>query len=623
MAYVYDEIQNQLKQPGALKTDIFSGDGGGQVTPDGGQIKTEIGPGGQREISGAGTRNTKIDNSNSGQIRAFRAAQEKVKTPTAFADITNTIRQGRATIDSQKQAYEDKLRKRDFSVSDQEIENAISGQSDAEKAITGRLSGAVTAPEAEEFKTEQKNVSDRYLATPEGIGTYYRDISGPQYTAGERSFDVMSSIRDPEIQVARDRALKEQRGFGDILRSISGDTTSLGNQILQESYKRGTQGLRSSLGSKTDAMRQDLAEKERKIEAERQAALDDPTGYAASQSQGILKSLEDTLAGSMTAPWQQERLETSRRLLQNIGIDPNQFVQPGEVDIDPNSIINQDYANRYNKILGFLGQGDLVTAATQGPGDVLGYNAAGYGSELNKIYNDARRAEDERLRNQRADVMKGLPDRAALAQNEWNNPEYQQRILDELINETGNLGYMGPAHNVNINRFVDFLPGQVSPEDVMTQEEADLLNNVMRELGEQGNEFSAGSGGSESTYNFDRGGYEQAIRDFYKGGAGAVSVPGSAAIDTSGQVPSPLPSAPEGGWFPNSAPMEEYMQGGNQIPSNWNSWADITGIENNQPTSHSNGPNPYRDALKYIIEGTNPTIPDPNYVQKAITRGLF
>jgi len=548
MAYVYDEIESQLRQPGAEKTNIFGDQGTTAATAQAPTPKTEISAGGQRrEVSEDSRSSAPAASGPSRNVQAFRAAQEKVKAPQVFGDIASQVTGKQQQLQQQAQQYTEAARQKDFEVKEPEIETAIATPGAERETIASRLAGQ-RAPQAERFTTDIANVSDRYVATPEGIGEYFRDISGPRYSAGEMAFDAMLAGRDPETQLARDRALRAQQGLAQQLGTIGTETTAQAQDIYQTAWERANEQLRQQLEGRATGIEEEVARLEAEEEARRAAQIGLAGEYGVSQAEEPLEAMRQTLRDIYGAEGQEQRLEESLGLLQGIDIDPSQYTRIGDVDIDPSSIITSGLADPYNTIMSLLGQEDMLQAGPAAD-PMLGFDIPGYEQAASESYIGARQAEDVRLQEQQQRILEDAARRAETTTSQWLSPEFQQQFKEDLTSRMmREMGYEGQIEAPDISDYLTFYPhARAAPTDVLTQEDVDTLNAIRRSLGSMGPEYEFG-GAQFEDYGFREEDYRQALRDLF--GAREVTPTGTAPVSTELEPGPEFTGSPLAGWFP-------------------------------------------------------------------------
>jgi hypothetical protein len=532
MAYAFEKIMNQMDQG---KINVFGqqqGDSAAQANqgPSGGETtKTEA----VGDASGGGGASAPRSNfapdaaasRTVGAQRAFEASKTKapVSLKTPMSQVSQQISDASQALQDEANKYvTSQTAKQSYGIPKEDLDKAIAGDKDVGARVSSTLSKTQVDPVERFAPKTDYNIEDieKFQSSP-GIASYLRSQFGPSYTAGGAALDVGRLRAAPDFREGVQAMQAQQRALANRASELTGEK-GVESQVRETGQK--------ALGGAQKDIREYLGKAQTDLDAandlELQSWLKDVGALAdpnSAQAQGLLagaqpniqKRLDEVLA---MRPELQKYM--TPEAMAAFGFSPKDFIKGAQTGgITAANFYDAGEADRFNRIMGFLGTGGTAKTAgmrPQGLGDVdvEGYvnRAVGAASKRNEDADIAAQDAIKRImgstvgRRDTAIANPGIKELAARARVGLQRPEW---IPEDIVDPTK----FYSQNQVSGNEF-DYL----SPEDAVA------LNQAYEELMDP-RRVQGGRLYNTPAYTWDEGGYQQAVRDALARMAGVPASP--------------------------------------------------------------------------------------------------
>lgn len=415
MAFLFNGYStNDADETG--KQNIFSTDQGGGSQSDGGtgggQVeKTSIDGGSvPRGTSGSssgsatgGTGGAAAPATGGYNPKAIQSAYSRIgqslQLPTqSIGKAQGQIQQGQQKLqeESNRYAAAGETAKEGYKLDQTVLQSAAAGDKDAYAKTAGRLTQA--APEVEAFKGLGDELPD--VSQIRDNTKAYASEAGPNYTAGQSRLDAALLKRNPEYLRIQQQLLADQSALSKQNDEAITSKTDAQKAALQKAYGDSTADIKTRLGGLSNEII-DAAKGQETAEDQRRAGLDVNTiskqEYAKLKTkiQQDLKTA-DPRSQQYRAAQYLDSLSPEQLLGQYVNIDK---------DTDWHEFVDQTGADRYNRVEGLLGSGNMLTPALSGPGADYAFDEGNaYRSILEQITGQ-RQAADQRSQTEMDQII--------------------------------------------------------------------------------------------------------------------------------------------------------------------------------------------------------------------------
>jgi len=408
---------------------------------------------------------------------AIQRNVSKARTPEFTTRIQGQIEAGNTGLDTASSKYSQGYKNKDYGVSADDINAAVSGNAGKLASVQTRMSTPQYG-QVEAFKPEvDTEIEDAALLGSEG-GTkrLLARQGGNKYNAGEAAFDVSLLRRSPGFNQIADQLSRGGKELSQKSTRLQSELPQAAQQTADTKYVAGTDAARSMLGTIGKGIVDPVNAKAAEISATR-------AGLRTTPNQKFISTKD---AAAKDAAGKELSLLNPRAVkeIANAGIDPTKYYGVGK-DVSASDLYSQDDAFKFNNIQQILGGKDLITAG-QGAGDDEYFDDANYTSGLVSRASNIRGVKDTESRTGVDKINVGTSARAN---------EYNQRLDSEEKTKFGQIIQSILASNPNLrSSFVDQLKGlnpadyiderpRVDYSDVYTPEEAAQINAYYDDLG--------------------------------------------------------------------------------------------------------------------------------------------
>lgn len=397
MAYLYPKINEQLQGQNQQTSNIFGQEQAAQVQDQdqGPEQKTSTetsvgdtapgGGGGGGKQSSFQQEQAKPDAKRQSAIRAQQAKQ--IKVPKALEQAQQSLSQAQKQREESEQRYLDQTRQRDFGLSQDQINQALSGDQASQGQVSQLLGGQ--AQQAEAYQAPEYDLENiNRISTSQGLGDILAEQAGPEYTAGERAYDLALLQRNQPFQNIREQILSGAEQLQGNQADRASDLQAQAQDILQERYGAAQQQARDYLGSQQEGI----------LAALRQRAEEENQALAGLRGGGIgdiaLGSEADAISRlSAQNPELAEYLSGAAEDVQE-----GSFYNVGQ-DVDYRQLAGAEDARKFNLINMLLGTGTEALMEGQGAGDRYSFNQVGLEDALlNAAMERQKLAQQEQIR---------------------------------------------------------------------------------------------------------------------------------------------------------------------------------------------------------------------------------
>lgn len=494
MAYAFskiDELTGTTDQGSNIFGDQAQGmmqQQGEQALPPGSDMVKTSTEGDISGTGGAGSADDTVkasDPTPADQSEVFRRNVGKTETPRGIDRVSERISQNQQALQNKAneytQQYKDQYK---YDIGESDLKKAIQGDRDQ----YGNVSGLFAKQKAD-YRPEFEGAEDLYLTkdvgmlgSKAGLQKLASEGQGPRYTQGMSAFDVMLMQRDPRFTGMvsdirqQNKALEQQ--LSETPDKLENEAQAYGQGQLEGAQAKAEQYLKNY---QTDLLKQNEKEAEEYNELlknlDRDKIISDALGVAQTGAGADFKqAFSDRDYETSLAPY-----------LTSQGIDASQFATFDPGNYDYRSFVDAQEANQFNNLMGLLGQGGEMYSAAQGPGLQYQIDKAGL---RNAILDQAIKGR------QTADVsgQKEIDEIIAAAQARADKDDMRRlglvesygsdldALTNQILNEDKGLGRYFTEDMISGYK----RPGEqmdLGATDVYSQEEADRLNAIARDLG--------------------------------------------------------------------------------------------------------------------------------------------
>ena len=408
---------------------------------------------------------------------AIQRNVSKARTPEFTTRIQGQIEAGNTGLDTASSKYSQGYKNKDYGVSADDINAAVSGNAGKLASVQTRMSTPQYG-QVEAFKPEvDTEIEDAALLGSEG-GTkrLLARQGGNKYNAGEAAFDVSLLRRSPGFNQIADQLSRGGKELSQKSTRLQSELPQAAQQTADTKYVAGTDAARSMLGTIGKGIVDPVNAKAAEISATR-------AGLRTTPNQKFISTKD---AAAKDAAGKELSLLNPRaaKLLGETGIDPLKYYGVGK-DVSASDLYSQDDAFKFNNIQQILGGKDLITAG-QGAGDDEYFDDANYTSGLVSGASARRGVKDTESRAA-IDKINATASTNAATYNQSLAPEEStqfKQIMEQLYGENpyltpeikNKLNALNPADYINERPHVGY-------GDVYTPEEAAQINAYYDDLG--------------------------------------------------------------------------------------------------------------------------------------------
>lgn len=454
---------------------------------------------------------------------SYQRLAQQVQLPTQnLQKAQESVQAGQQQLqdEANKYAQAGQAQAQKLGASRETIEKAAGGEEGAYKEIAERLRS--TTPQAEAFGGIGAGPNVQNIRNLE------QAYKGPGYTAGQRRFDAALLRRSPEFRKLQAQILGQQSALQKEAAEKQTSLTEAQQAALEAAQTGGVADIRSQLGG----MATGITDKAKAAEAaeELKRAGMDPSTIGKEEYAKLKQQLMEDLTKRATPGSLQAR---SLQYLE--GLDPGDLGQYVNInkDVDYRDYLDQQEAEKYNRIQGLLGnQGELLQAGG-GPGEAYSFNrGAAYQDILDQL-TAKRGAADIVSQKEIDDIMKAAGERAT-AMNERGSvgenaaeqiAQYHAQKYNVPIEAARGLAQQFVMSNPNL--ITERNPSAaVQWQDELSAEQANRLNELTKDIGGMDMGYKAGY-----APGYDQTGLQSAYDEFIRG------------LSTPAQAPTPAPAA--------------------------------------------------------------------------------
>ena len=492
--------------------------GGQQAPPGSDMVKTTTEGDISRTSGGGGEEPLKADDPTpADQSQVFKMNVGKTETPGGISRIGDKIQQNQQLLQDRANEYQDQYKEKyQYDIGQENLNKAIEGDRDQ----YGNVSGLFAKQQAD-YRPEFEGAEDlyvdqmKYLDNQAGLQKLAAEGQGPRYTQGMSAFDVMLMQRDPAftqlVGGIKGQNVDLEKQLGERPDQLEAEAQEYGQGQLEGAKTKAEQYLSNY---QTDLQKQNEAEaaayNKQLQELDRDKIISDALAEA---SIGAGKDLRQVFSNrdydTSVAPY-----------LNPANIDASKYASFDEGGYGYRDFVDGGEAERFNNLMGLLGDGGEMYSAAQGPGDQYSLDKTGM---LNALFQDAltaRQAQDEVQLGSAAALRKAAQERAdADDARRLGLVESYDTDLDaltnELLNEDKALGqyftesmmsdYKRPGEQLDLNW-----------DQALNADEATKLNAIAKDLGlaDVYQEGAYSGGGAQSL--IDRDDYKSYLFDKMK-----------------------------------------------------------------------------------------------------------
>lgn len=531
MAYTFNAINSALddgsdkfnmfdQKPGKAKPQFGGSSANGNFqlgsASGGGSISTASQPTGSAPPASSGAKSPASYNPADAQA-AFRGIGA-VDTTQQRGRISGDIAGANDKLQAEADSYAGKVKDTaaGYGLDGSVLEGAASGNDAAFQTAQARLAKAQNDPfenfkglEGKEITALQKSTSP--LENKETFGEIFRPTASANYGSGESRFQSLLLGMDSGF---KSDARKLVRGQEDAVKANDSavvDKTKDARETLSKAYTDATGKIRSDLGGMSNQVVSE-AEKRAVAEAAIRAGLD-PSKIGAQEFQKLAESFRKEFTGS------QGLLGRSVDYLNDpAAFDLSRYVNVDK-DVTADEMMTKEDVDRFNRINGLLGNGNLKTLNPQGAGAQYSFDGQGASSDLKSQLEGRRMVDDQKAQSAIDEIIKGATGRSTadqgnavqnakdyvtrryLDQNEGQS-EREQAIEKEAFNQLFREGTNWEPYFKQVGAInADSTPNRTW-QDMLTAEEARQLNEHSKSLG-VGNTYNQGKSYNAENYNPD------------------------------------------------------------------------------------------------------------------------
>lgn len=474
------------------------------------------------------------------QIARKRGATAQL--PGFLSQAQQSLAGAQKGLQEEAQKYVQSAREQQYGLGEDVIQKAAQGDQEAYQQTAQRLSQQGPGM-VQEFRPETKTqIQDiEALRSDAGIRQMLGRQAGGQYSAGESALDLAIMRRNPQFNLIREQLLRGQGQLQEEALKQAGERTAEARQIAQERYGQATQDIQGKLGAQAEAIKAEAA-KRALAENEARKALGAQAGqFTEEQARAELAKLQQEMAAdTRMAGLINEELLPYEKLRSGEGLTDEYKKQlnlgqyyKGPQEVTGEQMVNQEEADRFNRIMGLLGQGGQMMTPQE--------KAAAQGFDVEKFRGDIigsaqkkRQALDEQLGSRIQGITRGVQEREMGLTKQYEE-DLRKNVDPQVSNVYSGLAkqYKGLFDAKDIEKLskkyginpMDYAKGgKVDQYSTLTQDEVSQLKDAYRQLGQNipPGLAQAGKGGG-SKAEFDRQGFEAALQSKLRSEAAAKS----------------------------------------------------------------------------------------------------
>lgn len=336
---------------------------------------------------------------------AYSQIGQQLRLPTtSISRAQGSVQEGQQRLQEEANRYAaaGQQAAQGYKLDQDTIKQAVGGDDKAFQTTAQRLSQA--RPEVEAFRGLGDKLPD--VSFVRDTTRAYAPDAGPNYSAGQSRFDAALLRRSPEyLRLQRQILGDAQRLQQDNEKAVEEKTAAQRAQ-LTNAYNASTDEIRRQLGG----LGQEVvtAAQAREMEEDKRRAGLSESDIAKQEYAKLKEQIRKDLAG---ADPQSQQYRSAKYL---DSLTPDQLEKYVNVDRDTDwrEFIDQSGADRYNRAMGLLGRGDMLSASRGGPGSDYGFDTGNaYRDILAQI--QGRQQESERQSQTEMDaIIKAAQDRA-------------------------------------------------------------------------------------------------------------------------------------------------------------------------------------------------------------------
>jgi hypothetical protein len=514
-----DDQQNQ-------KQNIFGG-GDSQQTPGGGGMQadvfnktsdsgTNVSQGSVSRGTSAGVQNTNVSRGTvSGGSGGYnpKAAQsaysqigQSLRLPTtSISKAQGSVQEGQQRLQEEANRYAaaGQQQAAGYKLDQDVLKQAVGGDEKAFQTTAQRLSQA--RPEVEAFKGLGDKLPD--VSGVRDPTRAYAPDAGPNYSAGQSRFDAALLRRSPEyLRMQRQILGDAQRLQSENEKAIEEKTAAQRAQ-LTNAYTESTEDIRKQLGG----LGQEVvtAAQARELEEDKRRAGLSEAEIAKSEYAKLKEQIRKDLAGADP----QSQQYRSAKYLDQLSADELAKYVNVDRDTDWKEFIDKSGADRYNRAMGLLGRGDMLTPAQAGAG-------SDYEFDQGNAYRDilaqlqGRQQESERVSQSEMDAIIQAAQQRAAGYNQRDSAQDARAAAMEQLAQYARGRYAndpGAAQSAEqLARGMFDYPAmqEILSQSVRDNSGADWRSVLLGSEAQKLNELGANLGGLEQ---YTQGGYRDEI----------------------------------------------------------------------------------------------------------------
>jgi hypothetical protein len=494
MAYVFSSIMNQLGEDKdkPSQTNIFAE---GQGSPDPSQGGEGANPMNQPKTStegdlsggggsGGGAAEGVPNDIRKQDSRALKRNIGKVSTP----DFTNRIKNDLSTADQKLQAEADSYMgtaqtdAAGYKLDDATLDSAVGGDMDAQTKVKTGLTAAQR--DYEDFipqtKTEYEDVTN--LSSSQGLNALLGKEARGQLSGREIAFDRSVLERSPEFIAIREALKGQQSALSEKAGGYKENKTTEAQKLIDEGIKGAKDFATTGLQTRDKSLREmnqaeaDAINLERKNLREAgvpQEVIDQILGVKGQ----LAAEFDDTL-----------RLDD---LINSSNVDASKFLTYAN-DVGMNDMVDENEAMKFNNIMMLLGNGGQSVVAGKGAGDAYTLDEKGVRDFVTGDAQNRRTGIDTELGSERDKIMALINDRIG-SENANRLAAYNDqkaRIIQQIKDNNKGMDF----NRLDLEQFFKGPGADLNFDSLINEQEAARLNQINKDLGQQGPAYKAGAG---------------------------------------------------------------------------------------------------------------------------------
>lgn len=558
MAYTFNSINSQLD--GNEKLDMFnqqapkakpqfggsSANGNVQLGSSGsGSVSSTAQPTGSAPAQASGSKSP--SSYNPGAAQAAYSGIGPVDSSQQTGKISGDIASANQKLQDEANAYSQKVTDtaKGYSLDKDTLEKAASGDDAAFQTTASRLAKTQADP-IESFQglsgddVTKLQSSTSALEKPTLYGDIYRPSASANYGSGESRFNSILLGMDPNFRREANKLISDRRKVVSDVNASENEKTGLNDTMKIDLTKKANETLTKAYADATGQIRNDLigmsdevmsaAEKRAVEETAIRAGLD-PKKISAQEAQTILQRLKAETLNDKTP------LSRGIANANNLdGLDLSSYLNIDR-DVTADEILTQAEIERFNRINGLLGSGNLKTLNQQGGGPQYTFNTQGAEAAI-KAYLEGQQGAADRLTQDQIDkIVQAATGRASadpgdalqnakdfltnryLNQNEgqsaqeqaiekyifdqiFTNPATKPQSWDQFLDPSSYHGDIPADYNYLASQGAFPAAQARTWQDMLTAAEAQELTRLSSALGTN-QQYAAGSMNNDLNFNRD------------------------------------------------------------------------------------------------------------------------